>query len=128
MRIYKKLPDDVQHVIRGHFPIWQSLGFRYEPNVLVPHPKRYFNTIRKCPHGAKWCPCYPTVLYVRRRDHVFQWKIQVHSFDDTEDGWFIEMYPQWNDVKKGLVDRVFTLEPWKHYIPALSINLRTQVD
>lgn len=122
--IYNKLPDDLKRVIREYFIIWQRFGFKHRPEVLVPKPNRYFNTIRKCPNGAIWNPVNPSSLIYSHQHLIFQFYLSVNRNNDTEDKWEIAISPQSTTTTitrtRDPIIHLMESKPWLKNIPPYS--------
>lgn len=119
-RLFTSLPEELQRCVARYLHVWERQGLKRPPAIETRCPRvdhcRYYRTIRQCPRGAKWSREWPTHLHYRRQRDTFLWELRVQPsaqpLDLRRDVWCIEMRPQWQPVRRSIVQSIFRHDLW----------------
>jgi hypothetical protein len=86
MNIYKRLPNDLQIMIKYYFRIEERWGIPHFqcPN---PNPSKYYTVIREYPTFLKKFWHHKNIFYYRPTHSVYHWQLDI-----TNDVWILSGY------------------------------------
>lgn len=119
MKIFARLPQDIQRYIRTFFHIWERWGYKEKQFHIAKDGNLYYTTIRRLPRNIYWDGYWPFEFHFRRQRNFFQYVVELTSESHDHingvviDFWAIQIFPQWEKDSTRRIQHIFRNRVYK---------------